>query len=209
MVASEGGNLMNKWLTSAAIAVGMIAIPTAASAESQWRLFGGISDVADFEYSYYGYDAEITTDSGFVIGAAYGAVYGNWVLEGELAYRSADMDQLVVSGTYYYDGSYDIPNSSVSALSAMANAWYHIPTGSNWGVYAGGGLGFASAEAEVDGESFDSTEFAWQLGAGVNIRTSGGFAYGIGYRYFNVPEIDDSNIDIESHEFVFEISSRF
>ncbi len=194
---------MNKLLAATAIAVGMVAIPTAASAESQWRVFGGLTDVGDFDYSYGPYDADLTTDSGFVVGAAYGAVNGNWVLEGELAYRTADFDTIEFLGY-----SLDV-DGSVSSVSLMANAWYHFPTNNSWGFYAGGGVGFANAEAELESYSDSSTEFAWQLGAGIQARTESGFAYGIGYRYFNISEVADTGIDVSAHEFIFEISSRF
>lgn len=194
---------MHKLLTATAMAVGIVAIPTVASAESQWRLFGGVSDVGDFDYAYGPYEADLTTDSGFVIGAAYGVVNGSWVFEGELAYRSADFDAVeVLAYTIEVDGS-------VSSLSLMANAWYHFPTGSNWGVYAGGGIGFANAEAELEDASDSSTEFAWQVGGGLQARTESGLAYGVGYRYFNVSEVADTGIDVSAHELIFEISSRF
>jgi opacity protein-like surface antigen len=194
---------MNHLLKATAIAVGMVAVPTAASAESQWRVFGGLSDVGDFDYAYGPYTADLTTDTGFVVGAAYGAVHGNWVLEGELSFRGADFDTIeVLSYSFEVDGD-------VSALSLMANAWYHFPTNGNWGFYAGGGVGFASAEADLGGTSDDSTEFAWQLGGGVNYRTEQGFAYGLGYRYFNISEVGDTAIEVNAHEFIFEISSRF
>lgn len=195
--------MANKWLTATALAVGMVAIPTAASAESQWRLFGGISDVGDINYNNYGYEGEISTDSGFVVGAAYGVVHGDWVIEGELSYRSADLSELELFGySYEVDGS-------LSATALMANAWYNFPTSGSWGFYAGGGVGMANAEIEAEGYTDDSTEFAWQLGAGLNVRTQSGFAYGVGYRYFNLPEIGDTEADITAHEVIFEISSRF
>ena len=196
--------MASKWLTTTAMAVGLMAIPGVASAENQWRLFGGISSAEDLETTYYGYTAEISTDSGFVVGAGLGVVQGDFVWEGELAYRSSELDEISFLGySYAIDGD-------LSAVSLMLNGWYNFPTTGNWGGYVGGGLGIAQVEADVGGGySYDSTEFAWQVGAGLNLKTQSGFAYGIGYRYFSVPEIDNSNVDFSSHEILFEISSRF
>lgn len=195
--------MANKWLTTAAIAFGVVALPSVAAAENTWRFFGGITNVDDVDYDYGPYTAEVSVDSGFVIGGALGMNSGNWTFEGELAHRSADLDQLSV-GPYHIDVDGD-----VSATSLMANAWYNFPTGGSWGFYAGGGAGFAQADVEIEGYSDDSTEFAWQLGAGINMRTQSGFAWGVGYRYFNISEIGDTDVDVQSHDFIFEISSSF
>jgi opacity protein-like surface antigen len=195
--------MANKWLTTTAMAVGLLALPGVANAEQQWRLFGGISSPEDIESNYYGYTAEITTESGFVVGGAWGVVHNDFVWEGELAYRTAELDELSF-------GPYTVPaDGDISAISIMGNGWYNFPTTGNWGGYIGGGVGFAQAEFDAGGYSYDSTEFAWQLGAGINVKTDSGFAYGIGYRYFSIPEIDESDADVSSHEILFEVSSRF
>lgn len=193
--------MSNKWLATAAMAVGMAAVPSLASADVNWRVFAGVSDVEDIEQPYYGYSIDISADSGFVIGAAAGVDVGNWLFEAELAHRSADLNEASLFGYgYQIDGE-------LTATSLMANVWYNFPISGNWGAYAGGGIGIAKAEVEMDlfGYSYsdDSTEAAWQLGAGVNLKTDAGFAYGIGYRYFNLPDVNEA--DISAHEIVFEV----
>lgn len=61
--------------------------------------------------------------------------------------------------TFNYEGS------RVRQLSALANLWVDVPTGSIVTPYVGGGLGVAGYE--VDGEG--KARFAWQLGAGVSV----------------------------------------
>lgn len=197
--------MANKWFSATAIAVGLVAVPSAASAEVQIRAFGGINLTQDIGGSYYGYDAQFQADSGFVIGGAVGITHGAWTFEGELAYRDANISELQFLTYYQYD-----VDGSVSSTSALVNAWYNFDTGSSWGFYAGGGVGAANVELEVDGATAESTEFAWQLGAGAHYRMESGLGVGLGYRFFNVEEIDESQGGaVRSHDFIIEVSKRF
>jgi opacity protein-like surface antigen len=195
---------MNKWITTTALALGAMGIPAVASAEVQGRVFGGWANVTDFDSSYAGYAAEFAVDNGFVVGAGLGVAMGDFTVEGELAYRSADMDEVCV--TYY--GCYTL-DGDVSSTSLMANVWYNFERTDKWGVYAGGGIGVSNTEFSYYGYSDDSTDFAWQLGIGANYQTDAGFTIGMGYRYFNVPEVGDSGVDVASNEVIFEIGRSF
>lgn len=196
--------MANKWFTATALAVGMVAVPAAASAETQIRVFGGLNMTEDLDTTYYGYDAQFEVDEGYVIGAGFGITNGNWLFEGEISHRDADISEVQFLTYYAYDFE-----GSVSATAGLINAWYNFDTGSAWGFYAGGGIGIADAEFESGGYSYSETELAWQLGAGASYRTESGFAYGFGYRYFNIDEVGDTNTSVTSHDFIFEVSRRF
>lgn len=216
--------MSNKWLTTAAIAAGLVAIPSAASADTQWRLFGGVSGVDDLGDGrltgpYYSYTVdEIETESGFVVGAAFGVNTGNWTAEVELAHRQWGVDDdATVEWTGYYGGDYYYNfgvDGDLTSNSLMANAWYNFPAAGNIAFYAGAGAGIADVEGDTgvafstyyDSEvpDIEGTHFAWQLGAGVQMKTDSGFSYGIGYRYFNVDNIGDIGFDVNAHEVVFE-----
>jgi opacity protein-like surface antigen len=216
--------MSNKWLTTAAIAAGLVAIPSVASADTQWHVFGGFSDVDDFEEGgvagqYYVYSIDgVDTESGWVVGAALGVNTGNWTAEVEVAHREWGIsDDNVTVGWQYagYDYSYSgALDGDFTSNSLMANAWYNIPTGGNFGFYVGGGAGIADVKADTHMEfstyydselpEISSTHFAWQLGAGVQMKTDSGFSYGIGYRYFNVDNVGDLGVDVNAHEVVFE-----
>lgn len=140
----------------------------------------------------------------------------NWLFEGEVSHREADANELVWPTPVYETLAVD---GSLASTAVMANAWYNIDAGNNWTFYLGGGVGAADVEAEFaftgyyddyQAEASDSG-FAWQLGVGASYRTESGFAYGFGYRYFNIPNIgeDDVETDIVSHDFIFEVSRRF
>jgi opacity protein-like surface antigen len=219
--------MSNKWLTTAALAAGIVAIPSVASADTQVRLFGGFSSADDLSdgriegdnYDYQYQIDQVDTESGFVVGAAFGVNTGNWTAEVELAHRSwgLDDDDVTVSWTGYYGGDYSYTGAvdgDLTANSLMANAWYNFPSAGNFSFYAGGGAGIADVQSDVgvdftyyyaDGfEDQDGTQFAWQVGGGVQLKTDSGFSYGIGYRYFNVDNIGDIGMDINAHEVVFE-----
>jgi OmpA-OmpF porin, OOP family len=100
-------------------------------------------------------------------------------------------------------------------FSVLANVWYDFALG---GVnpYIGGGIGWADTELEGDyfggvtgPFEFSDDGFAWQLGAGINFDVSPNMKLGVGYRFFQAPEVTvgslyapnsaTSEIDSENH----------
>ncbi|NOT42837.1 MAG: porin family protein [Alphaproteobacteria bacterium] len=77
----------------------------------------------------------------------------------------------------------------VSSFTVMANAWADFDLG---GIkpYIGGGIGYAfnqvNASRLLNGNDND---FAWQLGAGVNVALTEKWDLGVGYRYLDAGEI--------------------
>lgn len=63
-------------------------------------------------------------------------------------------------------------------LSALANVWVDIPTGSIVTPYVGGGAGIAGYEVGDEAKA----RFAWQLGAGVSVDVSPSVAITLDYR---------------------------
>lgn len=213
--------MSKKLFTATAMAVGLVAIPTAASADTQFRVFGGFSELQDVDVdsvgyygAYSGYEAHLDSDTGFVIGAAIGVTYGNWLFEGEVSHRSSDSNEIVFPTPIYETLEID---GNLSSTAIMANAWYNIDAGNNWTFYLGGGVGAAEVELDVSYTNYygdyeanaSESGLAWQLGVGANYRTESGFAYGFGYRYFNIADAGDIETDIVSHDFIFEVSRRF
>lgn len=74
--------------------------------------------------------------------------------------------------------SFTFDGSRLRQLSALANLWLDIPTGSVVTPYAGGGLGIAGYELDGEGKA----RFAWQLGAGVAFDVSPGVSLSVDYR---------------------------
>jgi len=189
-----------------ALAVGLIGVSGTAQAEQYVKVFGGVSTPDDITGSYYGYDAELSTDSGYVVGGAFGASFGDFDVEAEVSYRHSDVDHIAF-GPY----SYDVDGDS-EVLAFMANGWYNIPVSPNFVLYGGGGVGWAQVEATFSYnnffyDEFDDSGFAWQLGVGADLRMANGFSVGLGYRYFNVPDVGDT--DVTTNDFMVVLAKRY
>jgi opacity protein-like surface antigen len=212
---------MKKLLATTALAVGLVAVPGAASAqEGVVRVFGGLTsldedtlDTTIDGYYYQGSPAEVKADDGFVVGAAFGVSLGDFDLEAEVAYRSVDITEATF--LHYYGMLEDVPVAGEgTAFSFMANAWYNVPLGEKFSLYAGGGVGVAQTELNFSynyyyNSDVDSHDFAWQLGVGADFKVASGFSLGIGYRYFNIPEVGDSQLDVTSHDVIAVLSKRY
>lgn len=79
----------------------------------------------------------------------------------------------------------------VQTWALMANAWFDLGNSTNFTPYVGGGIGYAISKFDggavysgVDGN------FAWQLGAGVNVEVSDSTSIGLGYRYFDAGDVE-------------------
>lgn len=76
-------------------------------------------------------------------------------------------------------GTFDVDGGKLRQLSALANVWVDVPTGSIVTPYVGGGLGIAGFELDGEGKG----RFAWQLGAGVAFELSPSAAITLDYRH--------------------------
>lgn len=154
----------------------------------------------------------VDPDTGFVLGGAVGAKLTNWVpglrAELEASYRRNDL-----GGNWFTDA--DVPtttdttggpiDANISTFAVMANVWYEHDFGWKVRPYIGGGIGWASAEADgaflttfqngtpttglfTTPFNMSSDGFAWQLGIGFNYEAAPGVDVGLGYRYFNGPD---------------------
>lgn len=142
------------------------------------------------------------SDTGFIVSGAIGYSLTN-VMQGlrvevEAAYRQNQVDGAWVSDTNNATlGGADsgLLDYDHSTFSVMANAWYDFDVG---GVspYVGGGIGWADTDLDgayiggsIPAISLSDDGFAWQLGAGVNFGISPNMKLGVGYRYFEGPEV--------------------
>jgi len=156
-------------------------------------------------------DGEIEFDTGFGINGAVGYGIGNVRLEGELSYRTADMDKLsgtATIGSLTLSGSGDV-SGDVTSLGLMANVWYDIETGTKWVPFIGAGIGLANVDAEIEGESEDDTVFAYQVGAGIGYEISDSTTATLGYRYFATSDPDFDGIEAEVGTHNIEVGVRF
>jgi opacity protein-like surface antigen len=151
------------------------------------------------------YDFESST--GFVVGGSIGTNLWMKGLRGEVevSYRRNDVGGNWVQRTFTtpttptstYGGPIDA-NSSTFAV--MANVWYDLPLGWKIRPYVGGGIGWGRSQLDgvlmsTSGYSIltavdvEHSGFAYQLGAGFNVEVAPGVDVGLGYRYFNAPNV--------------------
>jgi opacity protein-like surface antigen len=194
-------------LASTAAAALALAAPADAGNWTGWYVgvTGGAnwSDDNDFAAAAAGPDLftiNTDNDTGWLVAASLGLSLGQYLeglrVEGEVSYRENSVDGVwtsdnnvdaLVSGPLSYDHS---------AIAVMANVWWECDLG---GVspYIGGGLGWADVEADgnfltsPDTPAFSVSDdgFAWQAGAGVKFPISPNMKLGIGYLFFEGPEV--------------------
>lgn len=125
-------------------------------------------------------DNAIGYKAGVPVGVAVGFKADEFRLEGAVGYQCHTVDSFL-----------GIPASGggdVSIWSFMGNGYYDISlSDASVTPYLTAGLGFASISGSDGG--FDSTEFAWQLGAGVGFKASENVVVDLGYRYFRAADV--------------------
>lgn len=173
----------------------------------------------------YGASADVSYDAGFLLTGFGGYEFGNGLrVEGELSYRSADVDNYSYWGRNAYPGTtYWARNAYldnyIGAFSMMGNVYYDIRNQSNVTPYLGGGIGFSVVNFESGvwdnnysySYSEDDTVFAYQLGAGVCIDLNKKVALDIGYRYFGTEDIQlpTTKVEFSSHNVIVGAKYRF
>jgi len=197
-------------LASSAVAALSLAAPAQAAGNWYVSVFGGANWSEDHSFSV----ATSTTtsadtltwstdsDTGWIVGGAVGLSLAQLApglrVELEASYRENSVDGLwasnITTPTVVSSGALDIDHST---FAVMANAWYDFTiVGVN--PYIGGGIGWA--ETELEGTylgafpaavpfSFEDSGFAWQAGAGIKFDISPNMKLGVGYRYFDGPEV--------------------
>jgi len=100
-----------------------------------------------------------------------------------------------VSGTYTFQADFATnftvaDEGNVQTWALMANVWWDLTNDSQFTPYIGGGIGYAISKFD-GGAVYDGVDgnFAWQLGAGLNVAVSDSTALGLGYRYFDAGDV--------------------
>jgi opacity protein-like surface antigen len=151
------------------------------------------------------FDVDLELDDGFMVGAALGAHFNEWLrAEVEVSGHFHDVEgegELTLGAT-----EYDIQGEE-DALFALANLWIDLPFGDVFRPYVGGGIGFGRLDLDLsisntadtaDYTFIDDDEwgFAYQIGAGVAFSFTENMAIDVGYRYKVINnaefEIDDA-----------------
>jgi OOP family OmpA-OmpF porin len=132
--------------------------------------------------------------------AGYAFKNSNWRMEGEIGYRSNDLDTVAAQRASQGD---------LIEWSGMVNAIYDFHLNSDkWGIGIGGGIGIDNARLTApSGYERDDKVFAFQGIAGVTYRINQHWDLAINYRYFNAAQAELSlsstapltEVDLEKH----------
>lgn len=85
-----------------------------------------------------------------------------------------------------------VSNGSTQTWALLANVWYDFDWDDTFKPYIGGGVGLARTHIQAGGgDLFEGQDnnFAWQVGAGVNLALDGKTALNIGYRHMDAGEV--------------------
>ena len=191
--------------TASALVLSMVA---AAAAEARDGFYiaarGGYTDfnVNNKEDSVAD-KAKVELGSGWHASGAIGYKKGYFRIEGEYIYRDSSDDEYP-SKTTIGAGHKTILDSD----SFMANAYLDIMPNYWISPYFTGGIGLTRLDLEntdfapsgmiSDKETDSADNFTWQIGAGLSLRINRCLNLDAGYRYIDMGEIDDA--DINAHE---------
>ena len=160
-------------------------------------------------------DTDVDFDTGYLGAVAVGYALGNGLrIEGELAYRRNDIDQVNLFGAI------DLGSGKVTTTSLMLNFVYDINLKSKFVPYIGAGIGFANVDADVGlliGSVDDSDNvFAWQGIIGAAYQVSDQLDLFVDYRYFQTEDpnfssslIGDVSVDYDSQSVMIGLRYRF
>lgn len=171
---------------------------------------------------------QVEFDPGLYIGGTGGYDFGFLRLEGELSYKHAEITTITEDTGFRFGN----PDGSLGALAFMFNAFFDLHNDSPITPYFGGGIGFASLHlsntfgTDVDNNgvasrpllypSDDTTVFAYQAGAGMEIAIQRKLSLDLGYRYFGTSKgtFDKDitrNVDLkfESHNAMLGVRVKF
>ena len=121
-------------------------------------------------------------DTGFNVGARYGYYLNDW----NLPNVSLEADGLFSQSTY--SGT---ANARLQSSSYMGNAIYHLPTGTPFEIYGGGGIGAVNTNIDNGaGAHGGSTVLGWQALGGVEYRASDQASIFAEYRYQDAHDVN-------------------
>jgi len=226
---------MRKYLI-AIVTLAIFSIPSLSAAAADrpgpyFSLFLGSSFARDVTVSTFdfsnsnSFSDRVTFDPGIYTGGTGGFDFGFLRLEGELAYRSANIDTITEST----GNRFRSVDGDIGVFATMFNVFFDMHNPSRVTPYLGGGIGFATLHLSdtfgfntitgtrqlLYGDSND-TVFAYQVGAGVDVAINSRLSLDLGYRYFGTEKASfDSDFDttselrFESHNALVGVKFKF
>lgn len=140
------------------------------------------------------------TDAGFGGALAFGREFGQFRVEGELAYQGADIDEI---------NSYTIDDGDYDLTTVMVNGYYELPVYDAFSVYAMAGVGIAKLSVDL-GNGWDDSDqaFAYKAGVGMTYNFTEEIAADLGYEYLGVADTDIAD-SFTGHNIVGSVRFKF
>lgn len=190
-------------------ALALCGLFTAIPVQAEDYIGGNISYTApqdaDFEYKNF----PLVIDSSYSNGIGFGLVFGkgydnNLRIEGELGYRSNDLDSFSEGGESFAAGG------DITAISFLFSTYYDLINPTRFTPYFGAGAGGAYVNLDarlIDPALVDlvfsdeALALAYQLGGGVSCKLTRELTLDLGYRYFSTANLkfkDEDNTTVDA-----------
>lgn len=180
------------------------------------KLFGGWTQLDDYENSNGPFAVTGTFEDGYAAGGALGRLIRPWVnAEIEFCYRNNEGDQWTGQATEPWDGEIETYSGMTNFLFQGCRRIGHC------NPYVGAGAGFAFVNGDLSTQTLnhtiDDTGFAYQFMAGISRPISCNVDTFVEYRYFSVedlvvdqsvstqPPVPGGDFDYRSHNVFFGI----
>ena len=147
------------------------------------------------------FNSDTDTDAGFGGALAFGREFGQFRVEGELAYQGADIDTM--DNVSVADADYDL-------TTAMVNGYYELPVYDAFSVYAMAGVGIAKLSVDAPDIALDDSDqaFAYKAGVGMTYNFTEEIAADLGYEYLGVADTDVAD-SFSGHNVVGSVRFKF
>ncbi len=143
----------------------------------------------------------LATDEDTLIGfgGVLGYDFGNFRVDGEIAFRFNTIDRLG-GQSLQPQGFLSDNNSTTFAFSYMVNGYFDLPTGGPWKPYIGGGIGFATVAIDWNAPGFfvftedpvaddSDSGLAYQFSGGIGYEINPRFTVSLSFRHFATEEL--------------------
>lgn len=154
---------------------------------------------ADVGYGAFSDDYDVDTDTGWGAALAVGREFGQFRVEGEIAYQGADLDSIE---------DFDIEDGDYDLTTVMINGYYEIPVYDAFSVYGMIGMGIGKLSVDFYGDSDSTYEFAYKGGVGMTYNFTDEIAGDLGYEYLGVTD-STYLTDVASHNVVASVRFKF
>ena len=126
---------------------------------------------------------------GYAIGMAAGYKYGKLRVEGEIGYRTNDIDKSIVLGRERS------ASGDMTGRSFLVNGYYDFINKTKFTPYLTAGIGVAKVDAKINKFAHvDDTGLAYQVGVGVAYAINSKLTVDLKYRYLAVSDLNGIEI---------------